>query len=170
MSRTCTVCHHSETHQINKAIIEGRTYRDIADAWSLSRSSLLRHAQNHLPRHLLQSEKAREFLEAESIAAGIIELEADSRRLQVLAENEKDFKSALAALRERARLIELKLKMSEGFNAPNKNAQYNERSLAVVGSVQNLDIKAMLLDSDIRAAIELLTSKGGNKKDEFTGA
>ena len=154
MARTCTICHHENKHAINKAIINGQSYRDIAHRFSVSRASIQRHAKNHLPEFLLHSKKANEIRDADSIIKSIIQLEASSKRIQKSAENENDFKSALMAIREQSRLIQFRARLLGEINSP-------ERSRLSVNHIENVNVKALLIDPKSRAAIELLASKAG---------
>ena len=55
MPRRCTICIHPERHEIDKALVGGGTYRQIAESHGLSTSSLFRHKQDHLPAHLAKA-------------------------------------------------------------------------------------------------------------------
>jgi len=59
MPRTCTICCHPKIEDINKAIIEGNSIRDIAKQFRLNSSSVDRHKKNHLPTLLVKAEDAR---------------------------------------------------------------------------------------------------------------
>ena len=111
MPRTCTVCKNDNRFEIDKAIIKGRSYRNIANQYSVSKAAVQRHAKNHLPSHIVRSEKAKELKEAGSIIDAICHLESSAKRIQECAEEENDYKSALSAVREQSRLIELRAKL-----------------------------------------------------------
>jgi len=97
MARTCTICTNENSHEINQAIIRGTTFRTIANQYSVSKAAVQRHAKNHLPLHLVKSEKAKELKEADSIIDSIFRLESGSIRIQEQAEQQNDLKSALMA-------------------------------------------------------------------------
>jgi len=158
MARTCTICTNKNSHEINQAIIRGTSCRIIANQYSVSKAAVQRHAKNHLPLHIVQSEKAKELKDADSIIDSIFRLEASAKRIQQQAEEENDYKSALAAVREQSRLIELRAKLLGEITT-------QERSRTTINRIEKVDVRAMLLDPNSRAAIELLASKSGGKKD-----
>ena len=158
MARTCTICTNENSHEINRAIIQGCSYRDIANQYSVGKGAVQRHAKNHLPSHIVQSEKAKELKEADSIINSISRLEASSIRIQEQAEEQNDLKSALMAIREQARLIELRARLLGEITT-------QEGSHTTINRIEKVDVKALLLDPNSRAAIELLASKTGGRKN-----
>ncbi len=158
MARTCTICNNESSHEINQAIIRGTSYRTIASQYSVSKAAVQRHAKNHLPSHIVKSEKVKEIKDADSIIDSIFRLEASSIRIQVQAEEQNDLKSALMAIREQARLIELRARLLGELN-------HQEGSRTTINRIEKVDVKAMLLDPNSRAAIELLASKSGGRKN-----
>ncbi len=158
MARTCSICNNKNSHEINQAIIRGTSFRTIANQYSVSKSAVQRHAKNHLPLHIVQSEKARELKDADSIIDSIFRLESGSIRIQEQAEQQNDLKSALMAIREQARLIELRAKLLGEIT-------HQEGSRTTINRIEKVDVKALLLDPNSRAAIELLASKTGGRKN-----
>jgi hypothetical protein len=158
MARTCTVCVHENKHLIDQAIIAGRAYRAIANLYSVSKASIQRHAANHLPKQLLKTKKAKELCNADDIIESIADLEAGAKRIQDNAEKEKDFKNALSAIREQSRLLEFKAKLLGELNT-------QEGSRASINQIENVNIKALLLDPISRQALEHLSSKTGGRMD-----
>jgi hypothetical protein len=158
MPRICSICTNENSHEINQAIIRGISYRTIANQYSVSKAAVQRHAKNHLPSHLVRSEKAKEIKEADSIIDAVYRLEAGAIRIQEEAEEQNDLKTALMAIREQVRLIKLKASLM-GEITP------QERSRTTINRIEKMDVKALLLDPNSRAAIELLASKaGGDEK------
>jgi hypothetical protein len=154
MARTCTICNHSFCNEINQAIVNGQTHRAIARRFAVSKAAIQRHAKNHIPKHLAKAVNAKEIQDADSIVDSIIHLETSTRRIQESAETHKDFKIALAAIREQSRLLELKARLL-GELRP------QESSRATVNQIENVNIRALLLDPNSRKALELLSSKAG---------
>ena len=73
MSRRCTICIHPERHEIDKALVAGRTYRAIAEKYRTSKTSLFRHKHDHLPVHIA---KAAEIVEADDALDVVQQLRA----------------------------------------------------------------------------------------------
>src|SRR4051812_18031889 len=52
MARACTVCTHPKRDSVERAMVDGATYREISGQYGLSRSALERHKNDHLARVL----------------------------------------------------------------------------------------------------------------------
>ena len=65
-------------------------------------------------------------------------------------------KYALAAIKERSRLLEFKARLLGEISS-------TERSPTTVNQIGNINIKALLLDPKSRQAIEVLASKAGGQ-------
>lgn len=116
--RKCTVCTHLNVEEINKAIIEGESIRDIAKQFSkkfynspLSSSSIERHKRNHLPTLLVKAEEVRKESCAEDLFAEIRRLRSKAESIALMAEEEGDYRTALSGIRELIRIIELMAKL-----------------------------------------------------------
>ena len=66
--RACTVCQHPQRYEVEKGLVEGRSYRELAGQFGLSRSALGRHHQAHLPGHLRQALQADEARRVEKLS------------------------------------------------------------------------------------------------------
>lgn len=155
MARTCTICKSKNLNSIDQALIEGISYRDIASRYSVGKASLQRHASNHLPAHLLRAKKTEELTQANNLVSQLISLEADAKRITEKAEQENDFKCALAGVRERSRLLQIRGTILGQI----KSAPPAQGSHTTVNRITNVDIKALLLDPESRKAMELLALK-----------
>ena len=111
MPHTCTVCVHPSRDAIDQALVSGETLRDIALRCSVSTHALFRHHRNHVPKHLSHARTAREGSRADALFAKVVALETDAKRLQGLAEDAGDLKTALQAVRELVRIVELQAKL-----------------------------------------------------------
>jgi hypothetical protein len=60
MARRCTVCAHPQRLAIDKAIVSGTPYRNLAETFGLTASSIGRHRLVHLPARLARALAARE--------------------------------------------------------------------------------------------------------------
>lgn len=94
--------------EIDKLLIEGRSYRDISGQYGITKSSLERHHKNdHIPALLASSHKAEEEAKGDTILQEVKELKI--RALSILAKAEKsgDLKTALAGIKETRSCLEL---------------------------------------------------------------
>ena len=57
MPRTCTICTHLERPAIEGALVSGTSLREIAGRWSVTKSALHRHKQDHLASHLVKAKE-----------------------------------------------------------------------------------------------------------------
>ena len=93
MARPCTVCRHPEREAIDKAIVGGEAFRNVAERFGTSVASLSRHRAKHLPPLILEARQAQERAHAEGL-----QTQAEGQRARrrahafdVLAELERCF-------------------------------------------------------------------------------
>ncbi len=121
MGRRCTVCTHPKRDEIDRALIAGEPYRDIARRYGLSKDALRRHRE-HIPKELARSREAEEVARADELLGQVQELR--DRALSILdkAERSKDLRTALQAIREARQCVELLAKLAgELSEAPQVN-------------------------------------------------
>ena len=76
MAGKCRVCEHRERAAIDKALVtRSASLRTIADRYGLSKTALIRHRDNHIPKLVQAAESARAMQAASSGAALIDELD-----------------------------------------------------------------------------------------------
>ncbi len=107
MARRCTVCDHRQREEIDHALVEGESLRDIARRHSLSKDAVARHKAEHLPTALTKAKEGADAVHADDLLGKIRGLEKDARRICGRAEAEGDYRTALAGIRELTRLVEL---------------------------------------------------------------
>jgi hypothetical protein len=100
MPRTCTVCAHPERADIDKALLAGEPYRNIAAQKNLSPSALVRHKAEHLPAQLAQAKQAAEVAQADDLFGEMRRLQKITLALLGRAVNDGDNRTALMAVRE----------------------------------------------------------------------
>jgi hypothetical protein len=113
MPRTCTVCNHSERDKLDRALLAGEPFRNIAKRYGTSHTALFRHKQADLPATLVRAREAAEVGRADTLLGQLNQLAADARRIQQKAEAGRDYRTALAGVRELTRLVELVARMSD---------------------------------------------------------
>ena len=67
MPMKCRVCGHKKRLEIDRALLEGQSLRDIARRTGTTASSLQRHKADHLAKHLVKAHEAREVARADSL-------------------------------------------------------------------------------------------------------
>lgn len=140
MPRSCPICDHEDLDEINAALASNERIRTIAERWSVRKTALMRHRNEHLPYSAIEAKEA-EAKEAEAKEAEAREAEEDAlgddlldqvrdlqeRALATLeeAEEAEELNAALRAIREVKSDLEL---MTDPLN------ELDERSVDNNGS------------------------------------
>lgn len=78
--RPCSVCGHAERHAVELAIVDGSSFRAIADAFPpLSRNAIRRHALAHLPSDLAAGAEAVTGLTATTLLERLHDIARSAR-------------------------------------------------------------------------------------------
>lgn len=103
MPRSCPVCDHDDLEEINAALASNERIRDIADRWSVSKTALMRHRNEHLPVSVIEAVRAEET-EGEATDADLLARVRDlqERALATIREVEEaeDLDDALRVMGE----------------------------------------------------------------------
>src|SRR5215213_10238547 len=100
MPRTCTVCRSAEAHLINVALVSREPYRHIAAQYGVSTGALRRHAQEHIPKLLVQAREAVEQTRADDLQHHMKVLQGKTLQILSDAEATGELHLALRAIRE----------------------------------------------------------------------
>jgi|ERR671921_210074 hypothetical protein len=135
MPRSCPICDHEDLDEINAALASNERIRTIAERWSVRKTALMRHRNEHLPYSAIEAKEAEakeaEAKEAEEDALGddLLDQVRDlqERALATLeeAEEAEELNAALRAIREVKGNLEL---MTDPLN------ELDERSVDNNGS------------------------------------
>src|SRR5919107_1633798 len=135
MPRSCPICDHEDLDEINAALASNERIRTIAERWSVRKTALMRHRNEHLPYSAIEAKEAEakeaETKEAEEDALGddLLDQVRDlqERALATLeeAEEAEELNAALRAIREVKSALEL---MTDPLN------ELDERSVDNNGS------------------------------------
>ena len=110
MPRKCTICKRPDRERIERALLAGESYRNIAARFgNTSASALVRHRADHLPAALVRAHDSEEILRADSLLEDVRNAEGRAERLYKAAEailaralDVKDLRTALQAIRAAA--------------------------------------------------------------------
>ena len=111
MPRTCTICSHPERAAIDRALVSGEPFRNIAEQTGTSPASLMRHKTDHLPASLVAAKEASEVAQADKLLSELQSLKGKAVALLLKAEQAGDFRTALAGIREARGCIETLLEV-----------------------------------------------------------
>lgn len=113
MPRRCTVCEHPQVNEINKALLNGISLRDLERQYSVSRAALFRHKNEHIPAALMQAKQAQEITKANTLFAQVTQLRDKALAILNRAEQAGDLRTALAAVRETRETLKLLMEAVE---------------------------------------------------------
>lgn len=108
--RTCSICQNHRRRQIDQALVSGEPYRSVAKRFEVGPSAVLRHKSHVLPA-VLDAKRVEDAVHTDSLLAQIDETITGARRLAALAEKAKDYRTAIAGIRELRGSIELLAKL-----------------------------------------------------------
>jgi hypothetical protein len=112
MPRPCSVCSHPERAAIDVSLVEGGTLRDVARQFGLSKDSAARHKAEHLPATLASAAAASDAARGGTLLDKVRALEAQARDIAERANKAGELRTALAAVRELTRIVELQAKLA----------------------------------------------------------
>src|SRR5713101_2096457 len=142
MPRTCTICPHPHRDEIDRRLLDGAPLRNIAKQFSVSSASLFRH-NKHISKTLSNSRQEAEILRADGLMEHPNHLTAEAARLKQKAEQAKDYRTALAGVREMSRLAELGMRLAvEVQERTSSEFDFDGRPLEQLSDVELLQIWA----------------------------
>ena len=112
MPRRCTICTHKSRAKIDQALVERRSFRDIAGQHGVSKSALVRHHDDHLPAALVKAQEASEAAQADALLAQVVDLRDKALDVLDTAQGSADLRVALGAIREARGCVELLAKLA----------------------------------------------------------
>jgi hypothetical protein len=140
MSQTCTICTHPDRKAIESALVAGVGVRVIASRFvPLTRSSIQRHKEDHLPSRLAKAQDARESANADELLRQVKGLQGKAASLLLQAEKAGDLKTALAGVRESRGCIELLAKLMGELD---ERPQFN-----VIINPQWIELRAVIVQA-----------------------
>ncbi len=106
MPRTCTICSHAARADIDRALVAGEAFRDIAGRFGTSKTAVFRH-KAHVPAALARAKDATEATRGGDLLACMRDLAAQAQRIGHDAEKSGQRDTALRAIREQMRIAEV---------------------------------------------------------------
>jgi len=116
MPRTCKVCSHVERTEIDLALVNGQSYRDIEKRFAVSRSSLLRHRKNDISKSLVLAKQADDQVEATSLFGRMKEINQETLEILLEARNTENHVICLKAIARVESQIELEARLLGQLN------------------------------------------------------
>lgn len=116
MPRTCTICSHPNRDEIDRALVDGVSFRTIAHQWGVSADALKRHKKDHLPAALAQAKQAAQVANGDDLLSRIEALQQKTLSILSKAESQGDNVTALKAIAEARRNLELVAELTHELN------------------------------------------------------
>ena len=106
MPRKCSICIDERRSEIEGAVLAGDSYRTVAQRFGISRDAVVRH-RKHLTTATPNSLKVEQIFPSNTLVEQLQAFTADAQRIKEKAETEGDLRTALAAVKELCRIVEL---------------------------------------------------------------
>lgn len=106
MPRTCTVCAHPNRAEIDRALMAGGAFRNIAERYGTSATALTRHKKEHVPGHVAKAKEAAQVADADDLLQQLKALRNKAISILQQAEKAGDYRTALMGIREARGCIE----------------------------------------------------------------
>ena len=113
MPRSCPICDHEDLDEINAALASNERIRTIAERWSVRKTALMRHRNEHLPFSAIEAkeaEEAKEAAPADDLLDQVRDLQERALATLEEAEEAEELNAALRAIREAKGNLELMTK------------------------------------------------------------
>ena len=141
MPRVCTVCEHRDREAIDRALVGDASNRSVASLYDVSEAAVRRHKANHLPAKLVMAEQAAEVAEADNLLDQVRDLQSRTLAILEAAEETRQHRTALGAIREARSNLELLAKLlGELDSRPTVNilvsAEWLELRAVIVGALE----------------------------------
>src|SRR5215212_3311905 len=142
MPRRCSVCMHPDRENIDEALVGATAISAISAKYrDISEDALGRHKANHLPAKLIMAEKAKEVAQADSLLEQVRDLQQSTLNILAEAEQAKQYRTALSAIREARGNLELLAKLlGELDEGPTVNVlispEWLELRAVIVGALE----------------------------------
>jgi len=99
MPRVCSLCHHPQRAEFDRALLAGTPLRTIADHWSVSKTALIRH-KPHIAQSIAVVERETGLSTIRDVQHRMTALQARVEKLVSKLEKASDHRTTLAGLRE----------------------------------------------------------------------
>jgi hypothetical protein len=139
--RTCTICEYPEREAIDRALVGETSNLSVASLYDVSEAAIRRHKANHLPAKLLMAEKAAQAVQADNLLEQLRDLQQSTLNILAEAEQAKQYRIALGAIREARGNLELLAKLlGELDDGPTVNVlispEWLELRAVIVGALE----------------------------------
>ena len=111
MPRSCTICSHPDRGEIDRAVVAGESYRNIAERFGTSTTALHRHSGDHLPAKLVKAQEEEDIRQALDVVKQLKAINGASLNILKEAREQGDPGLALRAVDRIHKQVELQAKL-----------------------------------------------------------
>jgi len=159
MPRTCTVCAHRERTEIDRALLAGEPFRNVAKRHGTSPAALFRHKWEHIPSRLAKAKQAAEDLQANSLFERVKELAAEAKAILRDARASNNHSIALQAIARAEKLLELEGRLLGELNEGAKVAVGIQVRAPEPHYLERFHELAQMTDEELAARAEQIAVK-----------
>jgi hypothetical protein len=153
MPRTCMACSSPEREAIDKALVVGESFRNIAKRVSISPAGLLRHKKNHVANAIGKAQAQREERQGETLLDEMRRVQRKAWELLARTESEGDHRGSIVALREVRECLESLGEMLANANTVSGGpAQQGQFDWSVLSDEELWTLEALLAKAEGRQA------------------
>ncbi len=111
MPRTCLICTHKDRAAIDRALVSGRSLRDLSALFRVSEDSLARHRDAHIPKAVAKAQEEADIAHGLDVVKQLRTINGVTMQILGEARQRKDPDVALKAIDRIQRQIELQAKL-----------------------------------------------------------
>ena len=105
------MCGHAEVEAIDRALIEGKTLREIAERWGFTTSSVHRHKVRDLSEKVKRGKELQADEEASGLVERLAELTRETREITREALRKRDWGLALRSIARKEKQVAMEWKL-----------------------------------------------------------
>lgn len=155
MPRRCTICTHPRREEIDRALVEGESFRNIAERFGVSLGALHRHRE-HVQDDVQQAIEAKAVRSGRSVLDRIRELNREARSLLEEARSKGRYAAAVQAIGAATRLLELEAKLlGELDERPSVNVQMGMAVMVPKGVLEAIYRAVLDAPEEVRERVAL---------------
>ena len=111
MPQICTICRHEKRDDIDRALLDGESFRNIARRTATSATALCRHKTQHIPRSLALAKETAEEIQAGTLFERLRSVGRVTEEILREARGAKNHTIALQAIGRIERQLELEARL-----------------------------------------------------------
>jgi hypothetical protein len=112
MPRKCGICAHEKREEIDKALLNGDTLRNIAQKHGVSLDMVNRHKKNHVAKRLAKAAEAKDVAAGGTLLDQLDGLKVRAASILDKAEDAGTLHTAISAIREMRGIVETYARIS----------------------------------------------------------